>query len=99
WENEEERFVGIYYDAQERPTGYVMYWIADEVFHVKEMIYLNQEARMGLWNFIGAHFSMITHVRGNIYKDEPLAFLLDDGDIKETIKPYFMGRIVDVEQF
>lgn len=99
WENEEERFVGIYYDAQERSTGYVMYWIADEVFHVKEMIYLNQEARMGLWNFIGAHFSMITHVRGNIYKDEPLAFLLDDGDIKETIKPYFMGRIVDVEQF
>ncbi|MFT8410016.1 MAG: GNAT family N-acetyltransferase [Schleiferilactobacillus perolens] len=99
WENEEERFVGIYYDAQERPTGYVMYWIADEVFHVKEMIYLNQEARVALWNFISAHFSMITHVKGNIYKDEPLAFLLDDGDIMETIKPYFMGRIVDVEQF
>ncbi|MBB1166942.1 GNAT family N-acetyltransferase [Lacticaseibacillus paracasei] len=99
WENEEERTAGVYYDANDEPQGYVLYWIADEVFHVKEMIYTNQEARVGLWNFISAHFSMVTHVKGNIYKNEPLHFLLDDGDIYQTIKPYFMARIVDVKAF
>ncbi len=99
WENEEERTAGVYYDANDEPQGYVLYWIADEVFHVKEMIYTNQEARVGLWNFISAHFSMVTHVKGNIYKNEPLHFLLDDGDIYQTIKPYYMARIVDVKAF
>lgn len=77
----------------------MLYWIANEIFHIKEMVYITQEARIALWNFVSAHFSMVEHVRGNIYKNEPLHFLLDDGDIKQTIKPYFMARIVDVEQF
>lgn len=89
----------VYYNADHQPDGYVLYWMADEVFHIKDMIFLNEEARSGLWNFISAHFSMISKVLGDIYTDEPLAFLLEDADIKETIAPYFMARIVDVEQF
>lgn len=99
WENEEERTAAVYYNSKEEPTGYILYWIAEDVFHIKEMIYLNQEARNGLWNFISAHFSMIDHVKGNVYKNEPIAFLLDDGQIKETIEPYYMARIVDVFEF
>lgn len=89
----------IYYNDKGNPDGYVLYWIAEEVFHIKDMIFINEEARLGLWNFISAHFSMISKVIGNIYKDEPLAFLLEDADIKEIISPYFMARIVDLEQF
>lgn len=99
WENEEERIAGVWYDENDVPQGFVLYWIADEVFHIKEMIYITQEARIALWNFIAAHFSMVEHVKGSIYKNEPLHFLLDDGDIKQTIKPYFMARIVDVFEF
>lgn len=99
WENEEDRIAGVYYDDNDVPQGYVLYWIADEVFHIKEMVYNTQEARVGLWNFISAHFSMVEHVKGNIYKNEPLHFLLDDGDIYQTIKPYYMARIVDVIEF
>lgn len=91
--------VGIYYDYNDLPMGYLLYWIAEEIFYIKEMVYINEEARTGLWNFISAHFSMIKLVKGDIYKDEPLSFILDDGDIKETISPYFMARIVDVELF
>lgn len=89
----------IYYNENRQPDGYVLYWISDEVFHIKDMIFINEEARSGLWNFISAHFSMISKVIGNIYTDEPLAFLLEDADIKETISPYYMARIVDLEQF
>ncbi|MFD1441848.1 MULTISPECIES: GNAT family N-acetyltransferase [Lacticaseibacillus] len=99
WEDEDERIAGVYYDDNDIPQGYVLYWIADEVFHIKEMVYNTQEARIGLWNFVAAHFSMVEHVKGDIYKNEPLHFLLDDGDITQTIHPYFMARIVDVAQF
>lgn len=99
FENEEERIAAIYYDQGGQPMGVLFYWIYDEVFHIKEMFYLNQEARNGLWNFISAHFSMIYWVKGDIYKNEPLSFLLDDSEIKETIAPYFMARIVDVKEF
>lgn len=42
---------------------------------------------------------MIDGVHGNTYFSEPIAFEMDDGDIKETIRPYAMGRIIDVEAF
>lgn len=99
WENEEERIAAVYYNAENQPTGYCLYWIAEEVFHIKEMIYLNQEARIGLWNFISAHFSMINYVEGEVYRNEPIAFLFEDSEMKETISPFFMARIVDVKEF
>ncbi|MEK8129295.1 GNAT family N-acetyltransferase [Paenibacillus filicis] len=95
----EDMIAAIYYDAENQPTGYLLYWIDQEVFYLKEIVFINQESWAGLWNFISAHFSMITKVKGHTYTDEPLAFLLDDGDIKETIIPYYMARIVDVSLF
>jgi predicted acetyltransferase len=95
----DELTAAVYYDSSHNPQGYLLYWISEDVLHIKEMIYMNQEARIGLWNFIGAHFSMVSKVVGNIFMNEPLAFWLEDGDIKETISPYFMARIVCVKQF
>jgi len=89
----------VYYDGSHQPVGYLLYWISKDVLHVKEMVYINQEARIGLWNFISAHFSMVSKVIGNTYTNDPLAFWLEDADIKETIAPYYMARIVDVKQF
>ena len=77
----------------------MVYLIKDDVMHIKEMIYLNREAQQGLWEYIRAHDSMIDEVHGNSYASEPIAFEMDDGDIREIIRPYIMGRIVDVEQF
>lgn len=42
---------------------------------------------------------MIDEVRGSTYSNEPMAFDLDDSAIKETIRPYIMGRIIDVPVF
>ena len=69
------------------------------IFHIKEAFYLTQEAKHGLWNFVGAHFSMIDEVRGDSYLNEPIAFELEDSHIVETIEPYYMARIVDVAEF
>lgn len=91
--------VAIYYNVEDKPQGYMVYLLRDDIMHIKEMIYLNREAQKGLWEYIHAHDSMIDEVRGNTYFNEPVAFDLDDGDIKETIRPYIMGRIVDIEAF
>lgn len=95
----EDMIVAIYYNNRHEPTGYVVYFLEKDVFKIKEIIHLNEEARHGLWNYIAAHFSMVTEVSGNNFTGESLAFLLEDGEIKETIRPYYMARIVDVMGF
>ncbi len=95
----DDLIAAVYYNDRGDPNGYVLYRIEEEIFYIKDMIFVDEEARSGLWNFVSAHFSMISKVIGNIYTDEPLAFLLEDADIKETISPYFMARVVDLEKF
>jgi len=73
WEVE-DLIAAVYYNEKDEPLGYMFYWIENEVFYIKEMVYLTQEARHGIWNYISAHFSMITEVRGDNYTSEPLAF-------------------------
>lgn len=98
WDSD-DIMAAIYYNDKEEPDGYIIYWMANDIFYIKDMIFNNEEAHIGLWNFISAHFSMIDKVIGNTYTGEPVAFLLEDADIKETISPYYMARIVDFEKF
>lgn len=98
WDND-DMIAAVYYNEDHKPLGYVVYYIANEIFHIKEMVYLNIEANYGLWNYISAHFSMITQVQGDNYSGEPMAYLFQDSEITETISPYIMARIVNVRDF
>lgn len=98
WEVD-DTIVALYYNDKNEAEGYLVYVIENDVFHIKEMVYINFEARIGLWNYIFAHFSMVDEVKGYNYTNEPIAFLLEDSEIKETIRPYIMARITDVKGF
>ena len=98
WEADDV-LVAVYYDANEDPKGYLVYYIANDVFRIKELVTINQEARHGLWNYISAHYTMIEKVVGLNYTNEPMAFLLEDSEIQEEIEPNVMARIVDFEAF
>lgn len=98
WEVD-DTIVALYYNDKNEAEGYLVYVIENDVFHIKEMVYINFEARIGLWNYISAHFSMVDEVKGYNYTNEPIAFLLEDSEIKETIRPYIMARITDVKGF
>lgn len=104
----EEKFEGsdtqlqaaVYYDSEnDEPVGYLFYRIMEENFYVDELVYLTNEARKGLWNFINAHKSMVYHVFGKTGGTEAIAFLMQDSEIKQSLSPYFMARIVDVIPF
>lgn len=99
WDNSDDMMAAVYYSEEEKPLGYVIYYIENDIMHIKEIIYLNTEAKHGIWNFISAHYSMISEVRGFNYTGDPIAFQFDDSEIRETIQPYIMARIVDVEEF
>ena len=98
WDND-DMIAAIYYNEKHKPLGYVVYYLRNEVFHVKEIVSLNSEARHGIWNYISAHKSMLNTVVGFNYSGEPMAFLFEDSEMVENIEPYIMARIVDVEEF
>ena len=98
WDND-DMTGAVYYSKEGKPLGYVIYYIENDIMHIKEIIHLNQEGKFGIWNFISAHYSMVDEVRGYNYTGDPIAFQFDDSEILETIQPYIMGRIVDVKEF
>jgi predicted acetyltransferase len=98
WDSD-DIIAAIYYNKNHKPLGYLIYYIRNDTFYIKEMVYLNSEARHGIWNYISAHYSMVNEVKGNNYSGEPMAFLFEDSEIIEKIEPYFMARIIDVREF
>ncbi|PFO64310.1 GNAT family N-acetyltransferase [Bacillus cereus] len=91
--------LAIYYDKHKTAAGYMLYKIENSKMTVEEFVPLHNEARNGLWNFICQHDSMIKELEMTISENEPLLYTLQEPRVKAEIKPYFMGRIVDVEQF
>ena len=91
--------LAIYYDENKTAAGYMLYKIENYKMTVEEFVPLHNEARNGLWNFICQHDSMIKELEMTVSETEPLIYTLQEPRVKAKIKPYFMGRIVDVEQF
>lgn len=91
--------LAIYYDENKTAVGYMLYKIEKSKMTVEEFVPLHNEARNGLWNFICQHDSMIKELEMTVSENEQLLYTLQEPRVKTEIKPYFMGRIVDVEQF
>ncbi|HDR7778686.1 TPA: GNAT family N-acetyltransferase [Bacillus tropicus] len=95
----EDLTLAIYYDENKTAAGYMLYKIENYKITVDEFVPLHNEARNGLWNFICQHDSMIKELEMTVSENEQLLYTLQEPRVKTEIKPYFMGRIVDVEQF
>ncbi|WP_141540710.1 GNAT family N-acetyltransferase [Bacillus cereus] len=95
----EDLTLAIYYDENKSAAGYMLYKIESYKMTVDEFVPLHNEARNGLWNFICQHDSMIKELEMTVSENEQLLYTLQEPRVKTEIKPYFMGRIVDVEQF
>ncbi|WP_209125506.1 enhanced intracellular survival protein Eis [Alkalihalobacillus sp. BA299] len=90
----------VYYTENSEPKGYIIYEAKERKMTVKEFIALDDESRKGIWNFISNHDSMADeYVIEQFPLNEPYPYWLPDPKIKKEVIPYFMARIVDVEQF
>ena len=50
--DEDDTNVAVYYNVKDKPCGYMVYLIKNDIMHIKEMVYLNREAQKGLWEYI-----------------------------------------------
>lgn len=89
----------VYFDEAETPVGYILYKVKEKLIDVQEFIYLNNEARRGLWNFISQHDSMVEKAKIILPESDQLPFLLHNPKTQQELVPYFMSRIVDVAGF
>lgn len=91
--------VVLYHNEHGEARGYMIYKVKERTFTVHEMVFLDEDARRGLWHFIRNHDSMVTNVTLYAPEDDALPFLLPDPRVKQEIVPYFMARIVDAAAF
>lgn len=94
---DEESKIAVYYNRFNEAMGYILYNVKKREMEVQEMVALNQEARIGLWNFICQHDSMVEKVFINVSVHDPFPFFLPQPKLEMELTPYFMARIVDVE--
>lgn len=105
-------FSAVSYDADGKPTGYVIYTLDDRrqnldyqqlrgerTLIIKELIYTDHDARRKLWDFLLTHETMIDRVVLTTPVDDILPFELSGGAYEETRVPYAMGRIVDLQSY
>ncbi|PYZ92357.1 hypothetical protein CR194_16120 [Salipaludibacillus keqinensis] len=91
--------LAAYYNEELTVTGYMIYEVKGRKMTVHEMIWLDGDARHGLWSFITNHDSMIDTATIKTVAHDRLPFLLTDPKVKREVSSYFMARIVNVKEF
>ncbi len=84
------------YTDKEGLGGYIIYYIENRKFSIREMAYTDQKSKYALLKFALGHSDIIDRIqwqRPNIYSEN---FFLQKYGIKRMEKPFVMGRIVDV---
>lgn len=89
----------VYQTESGAAKGYIVYQVKQSALTIHEFVYNTEEARQGLWNFINDHDSMADKVTLIVPTNDVLPFLLPNPRITQELVPYFMARIVDVENF
>jgi predicted acetyltransferase len=88
----------VYYNSENEASGYVLYEVKDNVMKVEEFVPLDHNARVGLWNYICQHDSMVERVELLLPVHDPFPYFLKEPKLKTETYPYFMGRIVNAEE-
>ncbi|SFC46166.1 Predicted acetyltransferase [Bacillus sp. OV322] len=93
------KHAAVFYDTRNNPLGYLLYRIGEHKMTVSEFVPLTPEARIGLWNYICQHDSMVDSVSITAHEREPLFHILPEPRVPAKLTPYFMARIIHAEAF
>jgi predicted acetyltransferase len=95
---DEDSQVAVYYRSPSEAMGYILYHVKESKMEVQELVALDHEARIGLWNFICQHDSMVETVTIQLASQDPFPYFLTQPKVKTELYPYFMARVVDAEE-
>ncbi|HHQ8845499.1 TPA: GNAT family N-acetyltransferase [Clostridioides difficile] len=94
----EDRFLYIH-EGNEK-DGYIVYFLQEDKMFVRELFYKNIDALKSMLKFIYNHNTQCKIVTISTPTIDKIRFILDnpkDSDIK--IKPFMMGRVINVKKF
>lgn len=97
--NRKKGTIAVYQDTAGTAQGYVIYQVKQFELTVHELVYLTEDARRGLWNFLLQHDSMAKKATAIVPVSDNLPFLLANPRFHQEISPFYMARIVDVVPF
>ncbi|NGP44372.1 GNAT family N-acetyltransferase [Bacillaceae bacterium SIJ1] len=86
-------------DESGQCQGYMLFSMMDRQLHVRDFIFLTEEAKKTLWNVFKQHDSMADQLTVVMPEVDQSSLLYRQQAFKQTLEPYFMGRIVDVLPF
>lgn len=92
------RYTYLWLDSNNEAKGYIVYSIKEGKMNIHEMIYLDQDAKEGLFWFIFAHQSQIGEVYWSTSPDERLYLDIANPRVRMELTPGMMFRVVDVRE-
>lgn len=98
--SDESNQFALYKNEWGEYTGYLIYQSTRDCFLIKDWGYSDQESFYALVGFIGSHRgSSLTFSLTTSFGGENLAYLMPVPSAEVALKPYMMGRIVNLEAF
>lgn len=89
----------LYRNEQGEARGYLLYNIKDKTLNVEEYVYLDEDSRRGLWNFIANHDSMIDKAVITLVLHDEMSFLFRNPEVRTDVVADFMARVILVKEF
>lgn len=86
-------------DEEENPQAYLIYKLNNKRFEVIEMAYSSQAYKESMYHFMMKHQATIQEVSLPTYENDLLSYIINDPTFVQKKHPYFMARIVHLEQF
>ncbi|MFR1384408.1 MAG: enhanced intracellular survival protein Eis [Clostridioides difficile] len=90
----------LYIHEGNEKDGYIVYFLQEDKMFVRELFYKNIDALKSMLKFIDNHNTQCKIVTISTPTIDKIRFILDnpkDSDIK--IKPFMMGRVINVKKF
>lgn len=91
----DQGYIRVYVE-EEYVLGYIIYYIQDRQFFIREMVYTDEKSKLAMLKFALAHSDTIDQIQWkapNIQDENPI---LQKVGITRIENPFVMGRIVDV---
>lgn len=86
----------VYYDKNNRPSGYIMYLIHGEYMHVYEMAYTDKAAAESLYSFMKNHSSQIKEIKVKVSADDLMHLDFCNSRNAVSLCPFVSARITSV---
>ncbi|WP_442602800.1 GNAT family N-acetyltransferase [Paenibacillus sp. KN14-4R] len=91
-------YQAVYYN-EDSLGGYLLYNIKDRNMEIEEFVFLDVLAQKALMQYIQNHDSSVDSITMKVPVDDHMSNLLENPILDQRVVPYFMARIINVENF